>query len=111
MSNPGPEHIAAAKRILRYLKGTKGQKLTYMSQPPETANRLICYADSVVLSERQDGKVRETGAEFAASSEESGVKKVFDHLPAENLWEVNHDVCQRRIVSCINRGRVLEFSR
>eukprot|EP00961_Rhodomonas_salina_P191206 2579739-Rhodomonas_salina.1 len=23
MSNPGPEHIAAAKRILRYLKGTK----------------------------------------------------------------------------------------
>eukprot|EP00961_Rhodomonas_salina_P156358 2104964-Rhodomonas_salina.1 len=45
MSNPGPEHITAAKRILRYLKGTKGQKLMYMRQPPETAN-LICYADS-----------------------------------------------------------------
>eukprot|EP00961_Rhodomonas_salina_P004029 55522-Rhodomonas_salina.1 len=29
MSNPGPEHIAAAKRILCYLKGTKSQKLTY----------------------------------------------------------------------------------
>eukprot|EP00961_Rhodomonas_salina_P253451 3425452-Rhodomonas_salina.1 len=28
MSNPGPEHVAAAKRILRYLKGTKVQKLT-----------------------------------------------------------------------------------
>eukprot|EP00961_Rhodomonas_salina_P172076 2320510-Rhodomonas_salina.1 len=38
MSNPGPEHITAAKRILRYLKGTKGQKLTYTHQPQETAN-------------------------------------------------------------------------
>eukprot|EP00961_Rhodomonas_salina_P226466 3061990-Rhodomonas_salina.1 len=46
MSNPGPEHIAAAKRFLLYLKGTKGQKLTYTRQPPETANRLICYAYS-----------------------------------------------------------------
>eukprot|EP00961_Rhodomonas_salina_P110563 1487648-Rhodomonas_salina.1 len=46
MSNPGSEHIDAAKRILRYLKGTKGQKLTYTLQPPETANCLICYADS-----------------------------------------------------------------
>eukprot|EP00961_Rhodomonas_salina_P224685 3037617-Rhodomonas_salina.1 len=46
MSNPGPEHIAAAKRILRYLKGTKSQKLKYTRQPEATANRLICYADS-----------------------------------------------------------------
>eukprot|EP00961_Rhodomonas_salina_P279698 3778394-Rhodomonas_salina.1 len=46
MSNPGPEHIAAAKWILRYLKGTKGLKLTYRHQPLETANHLICYADS-----------------------------------------------------------------
>eukprot|EP00961_Rhodomonas_salina_P001956 27005-Rhodomonas_salina.1 len=46
MSNPGPEHITAAKRILWYLKGTKGQKLTYTRQPPETANHLICYAYS-----------------------------------------------------------------
>eukprot|EP00961_Rhodomonas_salina_P140428 1889400-Rhodomonas_salina.1 len=46
MSNPDPEHIAAAKRILRYLKGTKSQKLKYTLQPEVTANRLICYADS-----------------------------------------------------------------
>eukprot|EP00961_Rhodomonas_salina_P031919 430023-Rhodomonas_salina.3 len=46
MSNPGPEHIAAAKLILQYLKGTKGFKLTYRCQPLETANRLICYSDS-----------------------------------------------------------------
>eukprot|EP00961_Rhodomonas_salina_P116658 1570053-Rhodomonas_salina.1 len=46
MSNPGPEHIAAAKRILRYLKGTKGKKLTYTRQSSEMANRLYCYADS-----------------------------------------------------------------
>eukprot|EP00961_Rhodomonas_salina_P012561 169185-Rhodomonas_salina.1 len=29
MSNPGPEHVAAAKHILKYLKGTKHLKLTY----------------------------------------------------------------------------------
>eukprot|EP00961_Rhodomonas_salina_P040167 539772-Rhodomonas_salina.2 len=46
MSNPGPEHIAAAKRILLYLKGTKGKKLTYTRQSSEMANRLYCYADS-----------------------------------------------------------------
>eukprot|EP00961_Rhodomonas_salina_P220286 2978209-Rhodomonas_salina.2 len=46
MSNPGPEHIAAAKRILQYLKGTKGLKLTYRRQLLETENHLICYADS-----------------------------------------------------------------
>eukprot|EP00961_Rhodomonas_salina_P292498 3932988-Rhodomonas_salina.1 len=46
MSNPGPEHIAAAKRILRYLKGTRSLKLTYKRQPADTANVLMCYADS-----------------------------------------------------------------
>eukprot|EP00961_Rhodomonas_salina_P276633 3737824-Rhodomonas_salina.1 len=46
MSNPGPEHIAAAKRILCYLKGLKSQKLTYTRQPVAKANQLICYADS-----------------------------------------------------------------
>eukprot|EP00961_Rhodomonas_salina_P130720 1759758-Rhodomonas_salina.1 len=46
MSNPGPEHIAAAKLILRSLKGSKLQKLMYTRQPVATANQLICYADS-----------------------------------------------------------------
>eukprot|EP00961_Rhodomonas_salina_P224502 3035161-Rhodomonas_salina.1 len=40
MSNPGPDHIAAAKRILKYLKGTKHLKLTYRRQSADTANRL-----------------------------------------------------------------------
>eukprot|EP00961_Rhodomonas_salina_P087470 1176476-Rhodomonas_salina.1 len=46
MSNPGPEHIAAAKLILRYLKGTKSKKLTYTRQSSDMANRLYCYVDS-----------------------------------------------------------------
>eukprot|EP00961_Rhodomonas_salina_P143458 1930428-Rhodomonas_salina.1 len=46
MSNPGPEHIAVAKRFLRYLKGTKHLKLTYRRQLTATANVLVCYADS-----------------------------------------------------------------
>eukprot|EP00961_Rhodomonas_salina_P054314 729513-Rhodomonas_salina.1 len=46
MSNPGPEHIAAAKQILCYLKGSKSQKLTYTRQPVAMANQLVCYTDS-----------------------------------------------------------------
>lgn len=29
LANPGPQHMKLARRILRYLKGTKGLKLTY----------------------------------------------------------------------------------
>eukprot|EP00961_Rhodomonas_salina_P237959 3215915-Rhodomonas_salina.1 len=46
MSNPGPEHVAAAKRILRYLKDSKHLKLTYRRQQEASANVLVCYADS-----------------------------------------------------------------
>jgi hypothetical protein len=47
MANPGPTHIAAAKRILRYLAGTKHLKLTYTrSDNPSSANTLIAYADA-----------------------------------------------------------------
>eukprot|EP00961_Rhodomonas_salina_P052120 699510-Rhodomonas_salina.1 len=46
MSNQGQEHIAAAKQILQYLKGTKDKKLTYTRQSSDMANHLYCYADS-----------------------------------------------------------------
>eukprot|EP00961_Rhodomonas_salina_P147346 1982776-Rhodomonas_salina.1 len=44
--NQCPDHVAAAKRILKYLKGTNHLKLTYRRQSADTANRLVCYADS-----------------------------------------------------------------
>jgi len=47
MANPGPSHVIAAKRILRYLAGTRHLGLTYRrSSSPGEANRLIAYADS-----------------------------------------------------------------
>eukprot|EP00961_Rhodomonas_salina_P081864 1100625-Rhodomonas_salina.1 len=48
MSNPGPEHILAVKRILLYLKGTKHLKLTYRRQTDSdgSGNVLVSYADS-----------------------------------------------------------------
>eukprot|EP00961_Rhodomonas_salina_P269060 3635815-Rhodomonas_salina.2 len=46
MLNPGPEHVAAAKHILQYLKGLKHLRLTYRRQPEASANVLVCYADS-----------------------------------------------------------------
>ena len=45
MSNPGPSHIAAAKRILRYLKGTSNQGITY-SRGTSAPNQLYAYADA-----------------------------------------------------------------
>ena len=42
-NNPTSEHISAAKRVLRYLKGTRDQKLTYMKQ---TRLNLVGYSDS-----------------------------------------------------------------
>eukprot|EP00286_Rhodomonas_abbreviata_P024045 CAMPEP_0181303724 /NCGR_PEP_ID=MMETSP1101-20121128/8723_1 /TAXON_ID=46948 /ORGANISM="Rhodomonas abbreviata, Strain Caron Lab Isolate" /LENGTH=131 /DNA_ID=CAMNT_0023409341 /DNA_START=50 /DNA_END=441 /DNA_ORIENTATION=- len=47
MSNPGPTHVAAAKRILKYLQGTKSKGLTYTrTSDPSQANVLTSYADS-----------------------------------------------------------------
>ena len=33
LANPGPQHIKLVRRILRYLKSTKGLRLTYKGQP------------------------------------------------------------------------------
>ena len=47
MSNPGPTHMLAAKRIIKYLAGTKDRKLTYTrTTDPALANVLTCYADA-----------------------------------------------------------------
>ena len=35
--NPGRAHLKAAKRVLRYLKGTKGWRLTLGGEPPQIA--------------------------------------------------------------------------
>ena len=45
MSNPGPSHVAAAKRILRYAKGTVNEGITY-TQRAENGNQLYAFADA-----------------------------------------------------------------
>eukprot|EP00961_Rhodomonas_salina_P197352 2663107-Rhodomonas_salina.1 len=47
MSNPGPSHMIAARRILKYLAGTTEKGLTYEAQPTSRANLLwgFAYAD------------------------------------------------------------------
>jgi hypothetical protein len=56
MSNPGPSHIAAAKHILRYLKGTSDVGLTYSKQPKELANQLYGFVDADHASDSDDRK-------------------------------------------------------
>ena len=50
MSNPGPSHLSAAKRILQYLKGTAHLCITYCQQDSEDnwhmANLMWGYADA-----------------------------------------------------------------
>ena len=47
MANPCPQHVAVAKQILKYLKGTKDSdhKLTYRRQHSKVMITLISYAD------------------------------------------------------------------
>eukprot|EP00961_Rhodomonas_salina_P081525 1096201-Rhodomonas_salina.1 len=46
MSNPGPSHMIAASRILKYLVGTVDKGLTYKAQPETRANLLWGFADA-----------------------------------------------------------------
>jgi hypothetical protein len=41
MSNPGPTHIAAAKRILRYLAGTRVLGITYWKNAADASLKSI----------------------------------------------------------------------
>jgi hypothetical protein len=45
MSNPGPSHVAAAKRILRYAKGTMDEGITYTHREAN-GNQLYAFADA-----------------------------------------------------------------
>jgi hypothetical protein len=36
MSNPGPSHVAAARRVLRYLAGTRSLGITYRRSGQDT---------------------------------------------------------------------------
>ena len=46
MSNPGPNHMVAAKQILRNLKGTSHLGITYTCRNDEKANLLWGFADA-----------------------------------------------------------------
>ena len=45
MSNPGPVHMAHARRVLRYLKGTASLGITYTQDLPNP-NGLLAWADA-----------------------------------------------------------------
>eukprot|EP00961_Rhodomonas_salina_P108374 1458860-Rhodomonas_salina.1 len=46
MSNPGPSHMAAARRILWYLAGTAHHGITDEAQPKSRENLLWGFADA-----------------------------------------------------------------
>eukprot|EP00961_Rhodomonas_salina_P029175 393454-Rhodomonas_salina.1 len=45
MANPGPSHVAAAKRVLRYAKGTREVSITF-TKDTTTANQLYAFVDA-----------------------------------------------------------------
>jgi len=46
MTNPGPTHIAAIRRVLRYLAGTRHMGITYHRTEDSNANQLYATADA-----------------------------------------------------------------
>ncbi len=56
MQEPAPSHSKAAKHILRYLKATKHEKITYSTQAPEMANRFYCFVDAGHAGSAEDCK-------------------------------------------------------
>ena len=56
MQSPGETHLKAAKHILRYLKTTKEEKLTYTKQPECMANKLYGFVDADHASNPEDRK-------------------------------------------------------
>ncbi len=56
MSNPGPTHIAAAKHILLYLKGTQDIRLTYSRQGADKANVIEGYVNADHATDKDDRK-------------------------------------------------------
>ncbi len=55
MANPNQEHMNAAKRVLKYLKGTKALRLTYYSSD---SSILSAYVDADFASDTTDRKSR-----------------------------------------------------
>jgi len=56
LSNPGPTHVEAAKHILRYLKGTKGEGISYGNAAPGLENVLFGYVDADHAGDKDDRK-------------------------------------------------------
>ena len=57
-SKPNTKHMGAAKRVLRYLKGTRDLTLRYHHNETQIdrGNRLIGFADSDLANDKDDGK-------------------------------------------------------
>jgi len=56
MKSPGQTHIAAAKHIPRYLKGTMDIGIVYSKRPNEEANKLFGYVDANHATDKDDRK-------------------------------------------------------
>ena len=53
-SRPNEEHLQAAKRVLRYLRGTSDWNLHYPKKAEDTTLRLLCYSDASYASNLDD---------------------------------------------------------
>jgi hypothetical protein len=63
LQNPGKEHWIAAKRVLRYLKGTKDKGLGFLKADSGTNDQVIGFCDSDCAGDR-DTKRSITGYVF-----------------------------------------------
>eukprot|EP00961_Rhodomonas_salina_P219578 2967814-Rhodomonas_salina.2 len=61
MANPGPSHVVAAKRVLRYAKGTREVSITSrFTKDATTANQLCTFVDTDITGD-PEGRRSVTG--------------------------------------------------
>ena len=106
MANPGPAHVAAAKRILKYLKGTKELKLKY-SKSATGGNILHAYADADHAGD-PDTRRSVSGTILMLNGSAVAWQSVRQHVTALSTAEAEYYAASNAGIDILYTRRIME---